>query len=337
MYNILAIETSCDETSMAVIKSDYEVCSLVTNTQIETFANYGGVIPELSSRLHEKNIFFVYEETLKKANMTIKDIDYIAVTFGPGLVGSLLCGINFAKTISLMHDIPVLPINHMQAHISAIHLEHEVSYPLVSLIISGGHTDLVYCKSKDNYELIGQTLDDAAGECLDKIARLIGLGYPGGPEIQAAAFRGKQSYNLPLPMNDDSYNFSFSGLKSAAYNLVNQAKMKNIEINKDDLAFSALDSVITIVLKKLERARIEFGAKQVAIVGGVSANKQLRSRAYEMFEDCLFPSLEYSTDNAAMIGACAITSEKDICNIMELDVNVRITVEDNWKSTIKNR
>lgn len=310
---ILAIETSCDETSIAIIDGDNKLHSLVTNTQMEVFAEIGGVVPEMASRMHVDNILPIYEEALVKANMTIDDVDYLAVTSGPGLVGALLIGVNFAKTLSLVHDIPLISVNHLHGHIHALDLENEVKYPHLSLIVSGGHTELIYMPERGEYQKVGQTLDDAAGESYDKVARILGVGYPGGPVIDRLAKDGNNTYDLPMPKNDGSLDFSFSGLKSASFNTANIAKMKNQEINHNDFACSFQTRVVDTLVNKLQLAKDRYNPVQISIVGGVSANSSLKAEAREKLGEVIIPSLTYSTDNAAMIASAALVSyEKQI-------------------------
>ena len=211
---ILAIETSCDETSMAIIKNGKEVDSLTILTQMDTHANFGGVVPEIASRMHTENITMVLEETLKKSSINMEDISAIAVTYAPGLLGSLLVGIECAKTLALVYNKPLIAVNHTMGHIYANNIEHEIVYPTLALIVSGGHTDMLILKNETDMEVLGSTMDDSIGEVYDKVARVLGMPYPGGPQIEKAASKGKDTYPLPKPMNDDSYNFSYSGLKS---------------------------------------------------------------------------------------------------------------------------
>ncbi len=305
---ILAIETSCDETSIAIIDQNHNLKSLVTNTQMEHFAKIGGVVPEMASRMHVDNILPIYEQALIDAELTIDDIDAIAVTSGPGLVGALLIGVNFAKTLAMVHNKPIISVNHLHGHIHAIELENEMTYPHLSLIVSGGHTELIYMTKQGEYQKVGQTLDDAAGESYDKVARILGVGYPGGPVIDKMAKLGEDTYDLPMPKNDGSLDFSFSGLKSASFNATNIAKMKNLEINKNDFACSFQNRVVNTLINKLKLAIDKYEPKQVSIVGGVSANSQLKSRANDEIGNVLIPSLTYSTDNAAMIASSALIS-----------------------------
>ena len=223
---ILAIETSCDETSMAIIKNGSECIHLTVLTQMDVHADYGGVVPEIASRMHTENITMVLEETLKKANMSMEQIDAIAVTYAPGLLGSLLVGVEFAKVLSLVYSKPLIAVNHIAGHIYANNLEGKMEFPLLALVVSGGHTDLILMTDDYKFERIGGTLDDAVGECYDKVARVLGMKYPGGPNIDKAALEGENTYNLPIPMNDDSLNMSFSGLKSSIINLVHNEKQR---------------------------------------------------------------------------------------------------------------
>ena len=308
MY-ILAIESSCDETSCAIVKNGCEDIATVINTQIDIHTLYGGVVPEIASREHLRAITLVIDECLKKAKMRMEDIDAIAVTYGPGLIGSLLVGIEAAKTLSLIYNKPLIKVNHMAGHIYANNLSKEMKFPLISLVISGGHTEIIYMKDEYSFEKIGGTLDDAIGECYDKVARVIGVGYPGGPVIDKLAKQGKHEYDLPLPLNDDSYNFSFSGLKSAVINLAHNTEQRGEELNKENLATSFQDVVVETVKKKTLKALKDYNVKRLVVAGGVSANSAIRSSLEEMCKendiDFSVPELRYCTDNATMIGAAA--------------------------------
>lgn len=305
---ILAIETSCDETSIAIIDGNNKLLSLVTNTQMEVFAEIGGVVPEMASRMHVDNILPIYNQALTDANLTIADVDCLAVTSGPGLVGALLIGVNFAKTLAMIHDKPLISVNHLHGHIHALDLEHDVKYPHVALIVSGGHTELIYMPARGQYQKVGQTLDDAAGESYDKVARILGVGYPGGPVIDRLAQTGNDTYDLPMPKNDGSLDFSFSGLKSASFNTANIAKMKGEAINHNDFACSFQTRVVDTLVNKLELAKEMYNPVQISIVGGVSANSSLKQKAREKLGDVIIPSLVYSTDNAAMIASSALVN-----------------------------
>lgn len=307
--NILAIESSCDETSMAIIRNGCECVHLTVLTQMDTHAEFGGVVPEIASRMHTENVTMVLEETLNKANMTMDDIDAIAVTYAPGLLGSLLVGVEFAKTMSFVYKKPLIAVNHIAGHIYANNLEKPMQFPLLALVVSGGHTDLILMKGDYQFEHIGGTLDDAIGECYDKVARVIGLGYPGGPKVEKAALEGEHTYDLPIPMNDDSFNMSFSGLKSNIINLVHNEKQRGNEIRNNDLARSFQDVAIDQLCRKTELAIKKYDIKNMIIAGGVSANKYLRQEIKKVTDkynvDLSVPSFVYCTDNAAMIGAAA--------------------------------
>lgn len=321
---ILAIESSCDETSMAIVKNGKDVISIVINTQISTHENYGGVVPEIASRMHAENITIVLDETLKKANMKIEEIDAIAVTYGPGLMGSLLVGVEAAKTLALLYNKPLIAVNHLAGHIYANNLENDMKFPLLALIISGGHTDIVYMEDDYKFKVLGATLDDAIGEAYDKVARVLGLKYPGGPNVEKMALNGKTSYKLPIPMNDESLNMSFSGLKSSIINLVHNETQRNKTINKEDLACSFQSVATDQLVRKLELAIKQTDIKNIIIAGGVSANQYIRQEVTKLAQkynaNISVPKLLYCTDNAAMIGAAAypLYLKKEFAN---LDLN----------------
>lgn len=304
---ILAIESSCDETSVSIIKNGCEEIATVVLSQMDTHASYGGVVPEIASRMHIENITIVIEECFNKAKMSINDIDAIAVTYGPGLIGSLLIGVTTAKTLAYIYGKPLVPIHHIAGHIYANNLVTEMKFPLIALVVSGGHTELVYMKEHYSFEVIGSTLDDAVGEAFDKVARVIGLPYPGGPNIDKLAHEGKDTYNLPTPLDDDSFNFSFSGLKSAVINLVHNEFQRGNEIRKADLALSFENRVIDILSKKTMRSLHEYNVKNLVVAGGVSANRWLRDKLADLCKEngvnLIIPNMKYCTDNAAMIGA----------------------------------
>ncbi len=330
---ILAVETSCDETSIAIVKDKKEILSHVINSQAKVFESIGGVVPEMASRMHVDNLFYVYHQALSEANINVDDIDAIACTYGPGLVGALLTGVNFANSLAKLLNKPLIAVNHMQGHIQALSIENDIKYPALSLIVSGGHTELVYMPCEYEYRIIGQTLDDAAGESYDKVARLLNLGYPGGPVIDKLAKDGNDTYDLPIPKDDKSYDFSFSGLKSASFNLVNQQKMKGIEMRDADFACSFQNRVVGILVKKLKRAVEEYQPETVGIVGGVSANSELKRLATEEIPQVIIPKMLYSTDNAAMI-AFAAFDEFAQNNFVDSVINAKpsITVEDRWQN-----
>lgn len=304
---ILAIESSCDETSMSIIKNGSIEIATVVLSQIDIHKNYGGVVPEIASRNHIENITIVLEELLTKANMNLDDITAVAVTYGPGLIGSLLIGVQAAKTISLVTGKPLIPVHHIIGHIYANNLEERLKFPLIALVVSGGHTELIYMKEDYSFKKIGSTLDDAVGECYDKVAKVLDIPYPGGPTVDKLAHIGKDTYNLPYPLDDNTYNFSFSGIKSAVINLVHNEMQRGNKINKEDLCTTFQNRVVTILTKKTMRAIKEYNVKTLVVAGGVSANLGLREK---ISEECQkenihvsFPKLKYCTDNAAMIGA----------------------------------
>lgn len=306
MY-ILAIESSCDETSASIIKNGREEISTVVLSQMDTHANFGGVVPEIASRMHIENITMVLEECLDKSGLTMDDIDAIAVTYAPGLIGSLLVGLMAAKTLAFVYDKPLIPVHHIAGHIYANNLVKLLEFPLISLVVSGGHTELVYMKENYSFEKLGGTLDDAVGEAYDKVARVIGLPYPGGPRVDKLAAEGQDVYDLPVPLNDDSYDFSFSGLKSAVVNLVHNEKQRGNEVIPENVAASFQNRVTEILVKKTMKALKEYDVHNLIVAGGVAANKGLRAKLISECEKCgvdlTLPEIKYCTDNAAMIGA----------------------------------
>ena len=281
----LAIESSCDETSMSIVKNGVEEVATVVLSQIDIHKTYGGVVPEVASRSHVESITIVLDEVLNKANMTMDDIDIIGVTYGPGLIGSLLIGLQAAKTLAMLYHKPLVPVHHIAGHIYANNLEERLKFPLIALVVSGGHTDLIYMKEDYSFERIGSTLDDAVGEAYDKVAKVLGLSYPGGPLIDKLAMQGDDTYNLPYPLDDSSYNFSFSGLKSAVVNLVHNEKQRGCEIRIADMAFSFQKRVVTVITKKTMKAIAEYNVKNLVIAGGVAANNGLRSKMVELIKD----------------------------------------------------
>ena len=306
---ILGIETSCDETAAAVVKNGREIVSNVVASQIESHKRFGGVVPELASRHHVEDISLVIEEAMDKANIRFEDIDAIAVTEGPGLVGALLVGISAAKAISFAKNIPLIGVHHIAGHIYANRLITELQFPLLSLVVSGGHTELVYMEKHGSFEVIGETRDDAAGEAYDKVARTLHLPYPGGPHIDRLAHEGNASIKLPRAwLEEGSYDFSFSGLKSAVINTLHNANQKGEELCAADVAASFQESVIEVLTEKTLRAAKEYKVRQVLLAGGVAANKGLRTALTERFNaldgiELVIPPLSLCTDNAAMIAA----------------------------------
>lgn len=311
---ILGIESSCDETSVSIVKNGTEELATVVSSQIAIHKQYGGVVPEIASREHIKNITLVLEECFQKAHLTVKDIDAIAIAYGPGLIGSLLIGLEAAKTLSYLLEKPLIPVHHIAGHIYANNLVKPLSFPLLALVVSGGHTELVWMKDHFSFEKLGATLDDAVGECYDKVARVIGLPYPGGPKLDALAKEGKAVYDLPHPLDDESYNFSFSGLKSAVINLNHQCQQKNISLDKADLAASFQKVVVETLVKKTEKALRETGCHHLLVAGGVSANQGLRDAILELGKkldvEVSIPPLSLCTDNGAMIATAGYFAYK---------------------------
>ena len=311
---ILGIESSCDETSMSIVKNGSEEIATVVLSQIDIHKNYGGVVPEIASRNHIENITIVLEELLTKSKMNINDITAIAVTYGPGLIGSLLIGVQAAKTISLVTGKPLIPVHHIAGHIYANNLEKKLEFPLIALVVSGGHTELIYMKEDYSFTKIGGTLDDAVGECYDKVAKVIGLEYPGGPKVDKLAHIGTHSYDLPLPLNDKTYNFSFSGIKSAVINLVHNEEQRNNKINKENLCATFQNNVVEVIVKKTMHALKEYNVNNLIVAGGVSANTGLRERLEKECQmnniNLSIPRINYCTDNAAMIAAAGYFAYK---------------------------
>ena len=331
---ILGIETSCDETAAAVIKNGREILSNVVASQIESHKRFGGVVPEIASRHHVEAITLVVEEALKKAEISWEDLDGIAVTEGPGLVGALLIGVNAAKAIAFAHGIPLINVHHIAGHIYANRILTEFSFPLLALVVSGGHTELVLMKEHGSFDVIGETRDDAAGEAYDKVARTLKLPYPGGPHIDRLAHEGQPSVKLPRAwLEEDSYDFSFSGLKSAVINTLHNANQKGETIAPEDLACSFQESVIDVLVTKTVKAANEYQVKQVLLAGGVAANKGLRNRLEEAFSDkmdveLIIPPLYLCTDNAAMIAAAgSIAFDKGKRAAMDLNANPGLILE----------
>ena len=313
MY-ILAIESSCDETSASIVKDGHEEIATVISSQIDIHKLYGGVVPEIASRNHIKNITIVLEECLEKAHMTMDEVDAIGITYGPGLIGSLLVGLEAAKTLAFIYNKPLIPVHHIAGHIYANNLVKEMKFPLLAVVVSGGHTELDLMTEHYSFKKLGGTLDDAIGECYDKVARVIGLEYPGGPKVDKLAHIGKVTYKLPVPMKDDSYNFSFSGLKSAVINLAHNEKQRGVELNKENLAASFQEVATSSIINKVEKAIEDYDIKTVIVAGGVAANLGLREKMTSLCDklkvDLSIPPMEYCTDNATMIGAAAYYAYK---------------------------
>ncbi|WP_301107100.1 tRNA (adenosine(37)-N6)-threonylcarbamoyltransferase complex transferase subunit TsaD [Sporosarcina sp.] len=307
-HYILGIETSCDETAASVVKNGTEIVSNIVLSQIQQQKQYGGVVPEIASRLHVEQITRVIEEALLEAELVPSDLEAVAVTEGPGLVGALLIGINAAKAFAFANQLPLIGVHHIAGHIYANQLLHPMEFPLLALIVSGGHTELVVMKSHGSFELIGETRDDAAGEAYDKVARVLGLQYPGGPHVDRLALESDGSVEFPRAwLESDSYDFSFSGLKSAVINYKHNVVQKGGEINPQHVAAGFQESVVEVLTAKTVRAAREFEVKQVIAAGGVAANKGLRSSLTEALEieniPFYVPTIALCTDNAAMIAS----------------------------------
>lgn len=306
MKKILAIESSCDETACAIIDEELKILSSVVTSQIDVHARFGGVIPEIASRMHVEQISIIVKEALNKAELTMDDIDYIAYTIGPGLIGSLHIGGIAAKTLAFFYNKPLIGVHHLKGHIFINELLKPLQYPMMSLVVSGGHTELVYIEDDDHFKIIGTTLDDAIGESYDKVARVIGLEYPGGPKIDKLAKEGKKHYELPTP-KVDGLNFSFSGLKNATLQLVKKLERNGEEVNTADLAYAFQEVALKSLINKTKKALEEYPCKMFVIAGGVAANSRLRQLVEEEIKgvETILPPLKYCTDNATMIGVAA--------------------------------
>lgn len=301
---ILALESSCDETACAVLKND-ELLANVISSQIEVHQKYGGVMPEIASRLHLENILFVINEALEKSNIKLEDVSAFAITRGPGLIGALHVGLQAIKTLSLIYNKPIIPVHHLAGHIYANEFVKPLKFPCLALVVSGGNTELVYMKEHLNFEVIGETKDDAIGESFDKVARVLGLTYPGGVVIDKLSKVGHHTYDLPEPSLKDSLDFSYSGLKTAVINLVNKEKMKGNEIRVEDFAKSFQDVAIKELIDKVKMATDKYEVNQIVLAGGVSANSYLREKIVETYKntniEVIIPPIWCTTDNAAMI------------------------------------
>lgn len=307
---ILAFETSCDETSIAVVENGKIILSNIVATQIDSHKRFGGVVPEVASRHHIEQITRCLDEALETAKVTYDDLTAVAVTYGPGLVGALLIGVTAAKAVAFAHQLPLIPVNHMAGHIYAGRFVSEFEFPQMALLVSGGHTELVYIKSENEFEILGETRDDAAGEAYDKIGRVLGVSYPAGKTIDAWAHEGNDTFDFPRAMEKDaSYDFSFSGLKSAFINTVHNAKQRGVELSKQDLAASFQQSVVDVLAEKTDRALDRYPVKQLVLAGGVAANLGLRERInHDMRErhpntKLIMAPIKLCGDNGAMVGA----------------------------------
>ena len=330
MAKILAIESSCDETSVAIIDHG-NLLSNIVSSQIDVHAKYGGVMPEIASRLHCENIGYVIKEALEKANVTLEDIDAFAITRGPGLIGALHVGMQAAKTLAMVYDKPLIPVHHLAGHIYANEFVDEFTFPMLAVVVSGGNTELVLMKDHLQFEIISSTRDDAVGESFDKVARCMGLPYPGGVVIDKLAKEGKHAYDLPVPLKgEDTLDFSYSGLKTSVINLVHKYEQNGEEINVPDMAKSFQDVAIGQILDRTKKACERYEIKEVILAGGVSANSYLREEMKKLMEKLniklVIPPLWCTTDNAAMI---AKVGEK----LYERGVfaPLTISVDPNWE------
>ena len=330
---ILAIESSCDETAASVVKNGRMILSNVISSQIELHKLYGGVVPEIASRKHIEKINQVIEEALKEADVTLDDLDAIGVTYGPGLVGALLVGVAEAKAIAYAKNLPLVGVHHIEGHVSANYIEHpDLEPPFLCLIVSGGHTHLVIVKDYGEFEILGRTRDDAAGEAYDKVARQLNLEYPGGPKVDKLAKLGEDKYKFPRAMIDSNdYNFSFSGMKSAVINFVHNANQRGEEIVPEDLACSFQTAVVEVLITKTKKAIINLGVKQLILAGGVAGNSELRKQVLELEQELgievLIPKMSYCSDNAAMMGAVGYYYYKNNIFANPLTLNAKSTLD----------
>lgn len=304
---VLALESSCDETACAIVDFEGNLKANIVSSQIDTHTKFGGVMPEIASRLHIENINFVIGDAIKAANCSYDEIAAIAITSGPGLIGALHVGLQAAKTLALTLNVPLLSVHHLVGHIYANSYTKEIEFPCLALVVSGGHTEIVYMKKEFDFEIIGSTQDDAIGEAYDKVARIVGLGYPGGPKIDKASKLGQVTYDMPHPHTDNPYNVSYSGLKTYVNNLVHKLEQKGESVNVNDLCASFQNRAINMIVDKVVLALKEYQVKQVVVAGGVAANSYLRQRISEEVNakfpniDLVLPPLWCCGDNAAMI------------------------------------
>jgi len=325
---ILGIESSCDETAIAITRDGKLLCNVVS-TQIEVHQKYGGVMPEIASRLHTENILIVLSEALEKANISLQEIDAIAVTRGPGLIGALHVGMQAAKTLAMTLNIPLIPVHHLAAHIYANEFVSPLKFPLLAVIVSGGNTEFVVMEKHLDFKIIGSTKDDAIGECYDKVARVLGLGYPGGIPVDRLAQTGKHTYKLPSPLINEGFDFSFSGLKTNIINLVNNAKQRGEEINVANLCTSFQETAMDVIIFKAVKAAKQFKVQQVVIAGGVSANSYLRKNIVKSINDlgieAVIPPMWCCTDQAAMIAKLG-----EYLYDIKLFAPLSLSVDPNW-------
>lgn len=334
-FKILAIESSCDETSCAVVVDGRTCLSNIVSSQIDIHTRFGGVVPEVASRNHITAIDNVVNLALKQANCTLKDIDAIAVTYGAGLIGSLLVGVSYAKGLAYASKLPLIAVNHIYGHIAGNYLSHKnLEPPFICLVVSGGHTAIIQVEDYNHHKIIGATLDDAVGECFDKVARVLGLGYPGGPKVSKLAESGNANIVFTKPNDTLGYNFSFSGKKTAVINYIHKLEQAGKEIPKEDICASFETWVVDELVEKTIKACKEFKYNKVVIAGGVSANKRLREQLIKVSKEnnieCFVPDMEYCTDNAAMIGSAAYYAYRDNIGIADMTLTVKpgLTLED---------
>ena len=318
MTRLLAIESSCDETACAVVEDGCRILSNIVSSQINVHTLYGGVVPEVASRIHVENISAVIQEAVEKAGTTMEEIDAIAYTQGPGLIGSLHVGVQAAKTLAWQFHKPLIPIHHLTGHIYANRFVSELEFPMMALVVSGGHTELAWMKNDWDFQVIGTTWDDAIGEAYDKVARVLGLGYPGGPIMDKMAKEGKPHYKLPVPKTASPFDFSFSGLKTAVLQLVEREKRAGNEVDPADVAYAFQETALNSMVSKTVAAVKEYQPKMIVLAGGVAANSRLRQLMQEKMQEVpevklVIPPMYCCTDNAAMIGAAGYAAYQHGC------------------------
>ncbi|AYF93128.1 tRNA (adenosine(37)-N6)-threonylcarbamoyltransferase complex transferase subunit TsaD [Apilactobacillus bombintestini] len=324
----MSFESSCDETSVAIIEDGKKILSNIVATQIKSHQRFGGVVPEVASRHHIEEVTICIDDAMREANVTYDDIDAIAVTYGPGLVGALLIGVTAAKTVAWAHNIPLIPVNHIAGHILASRYVTKIEYPALALVVSGGHTELVLMPEEGEFKIIGETRDDAAGEAYDKVGRVLGINYPAGPKVDQMAAQGKDTFDFPRAMEkEDNFDFSFSGLKSAFLNTTHHADQIHEELNKDDLAASFQSAVVDVLVDKTKKALQEYPVKQLILAGGVAANHGLREALGKAIDDVdgtelVKVPLKLCGDNAAMIGAAGyVLAKKNVFAGVDLNAD----------------
>lgn len=325
---VMSFESSCDETSVAIIKDGKKILSNIVATQIKSHQRFGGVVPEVASRHHIEEVTICIDDAMREANVTYDNIDAIAVTYGPGLVGALLIGVTAAKTVAWAHNIPLIPVNHIAGHILASRYVTKIEYPALALVVSGGHTELVLMPEEGEFKIIGETRDDAAGEAYDKVGRVLGINYPAGPKVDQIAAQGKDTFDFPRAMEkEDNFDFSFSGLKSAFLNTTHHADQIHEELNKDDLAASFQSAVVDVLVDKTKKALQEYPVKQLILAGGVAANHGLREALGKAIDDIdgtelVKVPLKLCGDNAAMIGAAGyVLGKKNVFAGVDLNAD----------------